>query len=140
MKYICDAPDKKTWFRLETEAEADRESELMDHAVAKHYRRERETAMGGFKPASTVNFEQNIGMEAHIQRSMPLFLTLRNPDGDALVTAMLPPDPPDSASKTLIVGPGNRDPYPDHQTSIDALGAHFKITLDRARCFPYGRQ
>ncbi len=51
MKYICDAPDKKTWFRLETEAEADRESELMDHAVAKHYRREREKAMGGFKPA-----------------------------------------------------------------------------------------
>ena len=48
MKYICDAPDEKTWFRLETEAEADRESELMDHAVAKHYRREREQAMGGF--------------------------------------------------------------------------------------------
>ena len=45
MKYICDAPDKKTWFRLETEAEVDRESELMDYAVAKHYRREREQAM-----------------------------------------------------------------------------------------------
>ncbi len=27
MKYICDAPGKKTWFRIETEAEAEADTE-----------------------------------------------------------------------------------------------------------------
>lgn len=138
MKYVCDAPERKTWFRLETEVEADRESALMDHAVAKHFRRERETAAGSFTPSSGVYIEQNIGLEAHIQREMPLFLTLRDANGDGLATAMLPPggrDDPDF--RIIIVGPGNADPYPSQGSAIEALGAHFGLTLDRARCFPY---
>ena len=39
----------------------------------------------------------------------------------------------------IIVGPGNGDPYPDHGDAIKALGAHFGLTLDRARCYPYRR-
>jgi hypothetical protein len=39
MKYVRDAPGRKSWFRIETEAEAERESMLMDHAVAKYFRR-----------------------------------------------------------------------------------------------------
>jgi hypothetical protein len=31
------------------------------------------------------------------------------------------------------------DPYPQQDAAIAALGAHFGITLDRDRCFPYGR-
>ena len=76
MKYVCDAPDRKSWFRIETEAEAERESMLMDHAVAKYFRREREDAIRSYSPPSTIYaFEQNIGLQAHIQREMPLFLT-----------------------------------------------------------------
>ena len=33
MQFVCDAPGQKAWFRIETEAEAARESELMRHAV-----------------------------------------------------------------------------------------------------------
>ena len=112
----------------------------MDHAVAKHFRRETEKAVRSYKPTSTVQFEQNIGLQAHIQREMPLFLTLRNAEGDGLATAMLPPDGQDSpAFKTIIVGKGNSDPYPEHEAAIEALGAHFGFILDRARCYPYQR-
>lgn len=140
MKYICDAPDRKTWFRIETEAEAEHESELMEHAVAKHFHREREKAAGTYKPTSMVLFEQNIGLEPHIQREMPLFLTLRNVDGDGLVTAMLPPGGRDDpAFKIIIVGKANADPYPQHKAAIDALAGHFGLSLDRDRCYPYRR-
>ena len=57
MKFVCDAPDKKTWFRIETEAEALKESALMDHAVAKYFQREHEMAAQSYKPTSTVSFE-----------------------------------------------------------------------------------
>ena len=91
MEYVCDAPNDETWFRLVTEAEAVAESEEMRHAVEKHYRRERERAGESFRPLTSVYIEQDIGKEAHIQRAMPLFLTLRDMNGKRLATAMLPP-------------------------------------------------
>ena len=140
MQYICDAPDRKTWFRIETEDEAERESALMGHAVAKHFRREREKAAGSYRLTSTVLFEQNIGLEPHIQREMPLFLTLRDGEGDGFVTAMLPPGGKDDpAFRIIVVGKANADPYPEHKAAIEALGAHFGLALDRDRCFPYRR-
>jgi hypothetical protein len=39
----------------------------------------------------------------------------------------------------IIVGPSNADPYPGQGDAIAALGKHFGLTLDRERCFPYGR-
>ena len=98
----------------------------------------REKAADSFRPVSSVFIEQDIGKEAHIQRAMPLFLTLRNQDGEALVTAMLPPRG-QAGGSCIIVGPGNADPYPDHGDAIRALGEHFGLTLDRATCFPYRR-
>lgn len=140
MKYVCDGPGGKTWFRIETEAEADQESSLMRHAVEKHFRLEKEKAVAAYKPASTVSFEQNIGLEAHLQRQMPLFLTLRDGGGDGLVTAMLPPDGRDAPGfKIVIVGRDNGDPYPEYADAIQALGAHFGLTLAREHCFPYTR-
>lgn len=140
MKHVCDAPARKTWFRIETEAEAAREAALMDHAVAKHFLRAEESAARSYKPASTVSFEQNIGLKQHILREMPLFLTLRDAAGDVLATAMLPPGGRDDpAFRIIIVGKGNGDPYPDHETAIRALGAHFALTLDHASCYPYSR-
>ncbi|HEY1796910.1 MAG TPA: hypothetical protein VGG57_12415 [Stellaceae bacterium] len=140
MKYVCDAPDGKTWFRIETEGEAAAESEIMHHAVEKYFRKEYERAAQGFQPVSTVNFEQEIGMKAYIQREMPLFLTLRADDGGALATAMLPPGGKDDRSfRPIIVGASNADPYDDQDAAIRALGAHFGMTLERTRCYPYRR-
>jgi hypothetical protein len=139
MEYVCDAPNNLTWFRLTTEGEAVAESLDMKHAVEKHYRRERERAAEAFQPAAGAMFiEQDINKEAHIQRSMPLFMTLRNEDGKALVTAMLPPKGKGGGG-CIIVGPGNADPYPHYAAAIAALGAHFGITLDRTSCYPYRR-
>jgi len=139
MKYVCDAPNRKSWFRLETEAEAERESMLMDHAVAKYFRRERENAIRSYHPISTTHFEQNIGLQAHIQREMPLFLTLRDDVGHGLATAMLPPNGRhDPSFQIIIVGKGNTDPYPEHDAAIQALGKHFGLILDRRHCYPYG--
>ncbi len=140
MEYVCDADSGKTWFRIETEVEADQESELMDHAVAKHFRREQEKAIASYQPTSTVYIEQNIGLKAHIQSAMPLFLTLRDSGGDGLATAMLPPGgQSDQSFNSIVVGKGNRDPYPEHGDAIHALATHFGLTLDRKDCFPYDR-
>ena len=140
MKYVCDGPDRTTWFRIETVVEAERESALMEHAVEKHFRRAREAAAQSFTPPSSVVFEQLIGLEEHIQDTMPLFLTLRDREGEGLATAMLPPrGRPDPAFRIIIVGRSNADPYVEHQGAIDALGAHFGLDLDRDRCYPYQR-
>lgn len=141
MKYVCDAPDGKTWFRIETEAEAASESETMRHAVEKYFRKEHEKATHSFQPISKVFFEQEIGLKAHIQREMPLFLTLRNDEGAPLVTAMLPPGGRrDRSFGCIIVGPGNSDPYKQHADAIEALAEHFDVPLDRAHCYPYRRE
>ena len=140
MQYVCDAPGGRTWFRLETEGEAVRESEIMCHAVERYYRREREKAAQSYRPRSTVFFEQEIGLKDHIQREMPLFLTLRDENGEALVTAMLPPrGREDRTFRTIIVGRDNGDPYLQHGDAIRALGRHFGTSLERARCYPYRR-
>ena len=89
---------------------------------------------------SAAYIEQNIGLKAHIQRVMPLFLTLRDPEGKALVTAMLPPLGKDERSfKPIVVGIDNTDPYPEHGDAIRQLARHYGLTLDPARCYPYRR-
>jgi hypothetical protein len=139
MKYVCDAHGGKTWFRIETEAEAVAESGVMRHKGEKYFCQEKEKATKSFQPSSRVLFEQEIGLTAHIQREMPLFLTLRDGEGNALVTAMLPPGGQNrDGFSPIIVGVANSDPYPEHAEAIRALGDHFGIVLDRARCYPYG--
>ena len=141
MRYVCDVPGGKTWFRLETEAEAEAESLAMHHAVEKYFVREMEKAAHSYRPASKTFVEQEIGLKAHILREMPLFLTLRDSGGTPLITAMLPPGgKADTAFRMIVVGPDNGDPYPEHGPAIEALGRHFGMALDRSRCFPYQRQ
>ena len=140
MKYVCDAPGGNTWFRIETESEAAAESELMRHAVEKFFRKEQEKASQSFQPTSKVFFEQEIGLKAHVQREMPLFLTLRDDEGNPLVTAMLAPSGRDDRSfRPIIVGVANSDPYVEYADSIRALGQHYGLALDRGRCYPYRR-
>ena len=138
MKYVCDAPGGRTWFRIETEAEAAAESALMRHKVEKYYLQEKEAATRSYQPTSSVYIEREIGLKAHLARAMPLFLTLRERDGKGLATAMLPPGGKDSAAfRIIIVGEANADPYPTQADAIAALGKHFRLQLDRDRCFPY---
>ena len=140
MKFVCDAPGGKSWFRIETPAEAAAESDMMRHAVEKFFWQEREKAAQSYQPPSRTYIEQDIGLNAHLQRAMPLFLTLRDAEGNALATAMLPPEGRDHRGfRTIIVGVGNDDPYPDHGDAIRALSRHLGIALDRERCYPYRR-
>lgn len=140
MRYVCDAPERKTWFRIETEGEAAIESEAMKHAVEKFFRREYEKAVQSYQPTSSTFIERDIGLAGHVQASMPWFLTLRDNEGNALATAMLPPGGKDDGSfRVIIVGPANADPYPAHEEAIKALGAKLGLTLDHDRCFPYQR-
>ena len=91
MRFVCDAPGGQAWFQIETEAEAALESDLMKHAVENHFRQAREHAATTYVPPSGSYIEQNIGLKAHLQRVMPVFLTLRDQEGKGLATAMLPP-------------------------------------------------
>jgi len=140
MKYICDA-GSDTWFRLETEAEAAGEARTMEHVVDKYFRQARELAIRSYRPPKELSsIEQNIGLKDHIQRAMPLFLTLRDREGKPHVTAMLPPNGRDDRTfKPIVVGKANSDPYPTHATAIRKLGEHFGMVLDPARCYPYRR-
>lgn len=140
MQFVCDAPPK-TWFRIETQGEAALESRAMDHAVEKYFRQCHAQAAKSYVPPQSVSrFEQSIGLKDYIQRTMPMFLTLRDRDGNGLVTAMLPPaGRADASFKPIIVGAGNADPYPEHGGAIKTLAKHLGLTLDAARCYPYRR-
>jgi hypothetical protein len=140
MQYVCDA-GALTWFRMETGGEALLESRAMNHAVEKYFRDAYDAAVQSYAPPkSLAAIEQNIGRAAHVQKAMPQFLTLRDKDGTALVTAMLPPAGVDAkAFRPVIVGPSNADPFVDHGAAIQALAKHMRVVLDPARCYPYRR-
>jgi hypothetical protein len=140
MEYVCDAPPH-TWFRIMTDAEAAQESKAMDHAVEKYFRQMQERAAASYvPPRSGLYVEQSIGRKDHIKRTMPLFLTLRDKEGKALVTAMLPPGGrSDSSFRPIVVGKSNGDPYPDYADAIEKLAAHYGLPLEPERCFPYRR-
>jgi hypothetical protein len=140
MRYVCDAPGGKSWFRIETLAEAAQESDMMAHAVEKYFRQEWQKALDLYEPPPAASFEQEIGLKAHVHRIMPRFLTLRDGEGEGLATAMLPPDDDDTGDgRTIIVGPSNEDPYREHGDAIRALGEHLGLSLERSRCYPYRR-
>jgi hypothetical protein len=140
MEHVCDVAGGSAWFRIQSEAEAVQESELMRHAVEKHFRRAFEAASEAFDTTGIPFIEQDIRRASHIRRVLPVFLTLRDDEGRPLVTAMLPPPGRTQPElRPVVVGHGNSDPYPAHSEAIAALGARFGLRLDRARCYPYGR-
>lgn len=141
MRYVCDAQNGATWFRIETQAEADAESALMGHAVDRYFCKYEELARGAYSaPPGLATFEQAIGLNDFVARTMPLFLTLRSDAGEGLATAMLPPQGRNDANfSIIIVGPGNDDPYREHAAAIAALGAQYKLMLKREHCYPYAR-
>jgi hypothetical protein len=140
MQYVCDAPPM-TWFRIETAVEATGESQEMNHAVGKFFAQAHDQAVKSYRPPATGRLiEQNIGLKAHVQKVMPLFLTLRDNDGKPHATAMLPPGGKDDRNfRPVIVGQGNADPFPQHGEAIRKLGEHYGLKLDAVRCYPYRR-
>ena len=97
-----------------------------------------EHAVTTYVPPSGSYIEQNIGLKAHLQRVMPVFLTLRDQDGNGLATAMLPPASQDVRSvRPVIVGVGNSDPYPERGAAIWVLGEHVGRVLDQLPADPH---
>ena len=141
MKFVCDA-GTKTWFRIETAGEAALESQVMQHTVERYFRDAYDEMARRHKPdASLSRIESSIGRDAFVQRTMPMFLTLRDAEGTALVTAMLPPAGGNETSfRPIVVGPSNGDPYLAHGDAIKTLAAHFGLKLDPVRCYPYRRK
>ena len=141
MEYVCNAAPY-TWFRIETQAEAAQESRDMAHAVEKYFERAYDEAVSSYQPPkSAAVFEQNIGLKAHVARVMPVFATLRDNEGKALVTAMLPPVGCDEDDlRPIIVGYENSDPYVDYEDAIESVAKHYGLILDRELCFPYARR
>jgi len=139
MQYVCDAPGGATWFRIETEAEAEAEAALMRHSVDKYFRRYEAAARESYRaPAGAPVFEQSIGLKDHIARVMPVFATLRSDAGEGLATAMLPPQGRNQVNfRIVVVGAENSDPYADHERAIEALAQHYNLSLPREECFPY---
>ena len=71
---------------------------------------------------------------------MPLFLTLRDSEGNGLATTILPPNGvPDGRFRKIIVSVGNSDPYAEHEDAIGAFSKHYRLMLDRETCYPYDR-
>ncbi|MFT3722732.1 MAG: hypothetical protein QM773_04015 [Hyphomonadaceae bacterium] len=139
MQYVCETSKGRTWFRIETDAEAEAETKLMRHAVEKHFRREQKRARDSYTPGP--GLERDIMLKAHLARSTPLFLTLRADDGEGLATAMLPPGgKPIADFPIIIVGPENADPYSAHGDAIEALARHYRLPLPRTRCYPYAQR
>lgn len=138
MQYVCDAGEF-TWFRLETMGEAAMESQLMEHAVEKYFKQAHAEAVSSYAPPAGVPaMEQNIGLKAHVERLMPRFLTLRNNEGTALVTAMLPPAGQDEDDvRPIIVGRQNSNPFLDYAFAIEALARFVDMELDMDVCYPY---
>jgi hypothetical protein len=138
MRFVCDASAGKTWFQIETEAEAEAETMMMRHSVSKYFSRCLLAAKQSYRPPAGAGIERDIGLKSHIARAMPLFVTLRAGDGEALATAMLPNPAQTAASgQIIIVGPGNSDPYLEHSDAIAALALHVGYPLPHDACYPY---
>ena len=104
----------------------------------RYFNQAREQAAADLRSAGRRRvIEQNIGLKAHIQRAMPMFLTLRDNEGTPLATAMLPPAGQTSASsEPIIVGPGNSDPYPGAWRGHQGAGTALRIDARSGALLP----
>ena len=131
MQFICDAPGRKAWFRIETEGEATLESEAMKIRIDTQFRNERERATQSYRPHSRLQpIERDIGLNAHLLRAMPIFLTLRDGEGAALANAVLPPEGKSPGiDHSVLVGPCYTDPSESQSEAIKALEQHYKLSV-----------
>jgi len=139
MQYVCDAPKGKTWFRIETEGEAAHESRLMSHTV------ENISAASGRRQSSPGVRSAQRDRARHRPRGPctardAAFPHVARQGGQCTGYSDAATGGKDRGGfRIIIVAASNADPYPEQDAAIAALGAHFGLTLDRHRCFPYGR-
>ena len=132
MQYVCDAPGRRAWFRIETEGEASLEAQDMGHSLDYFFRHERDTATRAYAPLRTLSFiERDIGLSAHLTRTMPIFLTLRESDGTAVASALLPQDPDQLSIAARVIGPGDNDAFREQREALQALEKHLGKKLRR---------
>lgn len=131
MQYVCNAPGGKTWFRIESGEEALLEQDALKNSVDVQFENARRTAVQKYQPAPRLHhFERDIGLKAHLMRTMPMFLTLRDREGAPLANAMLPPCGRDDGSYACkIVGPGGSDALSSHPDAAEALATHFGLSI-----------
>ena len=131
MQFICDAPGRKSWFRIETESEAIFEAEAMRVSIDAPFRIEREAAVKSYRPQSRLRaIERDIGLSAHVLRTMPIYLTLRDLEGTALANAVLPADGDcEEDHHAVVIGPGHADPFASQAEAIRALERHYGVRL-----------
>ena len=83
MQFVCDTSDNKTWFRIETEYQADHESTLMKHGVQKHFKRACDCARQTYRSTSTIYCDLNRssqhtrGIVRLVFRSLAFFAVFR---------------------------------------------------------------
>ena len=132
MQYVCDAPGRKTWFRIETEGEAIQEAEAMHHSLDYRFRHERSAAIASYAPSPELRpIERNIGLDAHVARTMPMFLTLRDADGTPLATVLLPQSRDCGGTAPSVVGPDYSDASAAQADAIAVLEKHLGAVLRR---------
>jgi hypothetical protein len=140
MRFVCDTGEN-TWFEIETEGEAALESELMAHAVQKHFCQAYAAARASYVPSVGPFVEQEIGLKDHIRRAMPRFFTLRDPEGNGLTTAMLRLScAADSRTPAIIELDPEMLPKLSNCTALFRVRIGIAGAHDRARCYPYSRQ
>ena len=140
MEYVCDAPGRKTWFRIESENEALVESETMRNSIEIQYESARRDAIRKYLPSPRLqSFERDIGLKAHLQRTMPMFLTLRDREGTPLANATLPPCGEYDGSYTgRVIGPNGTDALVSQADAVGALERHFGLAIQLPIDVPIG--
>lgn len=135
MQFICDAPGQKSWFRIETENEAIFEAEAMKVSIDAPFRIERDAAVQSYRPQARLRaIERDIGLGAHVLRTMPIYLTLRDREGTALANAVLPAkDDLQEDHHAVVIGPGHADPFASQAEAIHALELHYGVSLQTKR-------
>jgi len=120
------------------------ESRLMRHTVEKIFlpRAGGRQSNPGVPERPNAIERGHSALEAHVQREMPLFPHVcATGRGNALGYSDAATGWQGSrrVSGSSSFAASNADPYPEQDAAIAALGAHFGLTLDRHRCFPYSR-
>jgi hypothetical protein len=133
MQYVCDAPGRKAWFRIESESEAFLEDKAMRNSVEHHFENAKLAAVQKYQPAPHLRwFECDIGLKSYLLRAMPMFLTLRDSDGTPLLNVMLPPCGKDDGQHSCqVVGPNGADASNSEVDAVRALETHFGLSIRR---------
>lgn len=111
--------DHGTWFEIETRAQAQEETDRMEHAVVFYF-------------VADARTQEASGTKTY------RYFSFREGD-TSVVTARVPLAGVAETQGPIVVGRRNSDPYPDHGDAIEALAAAISTPLPDS-CYPYPRR